>query len=204
MLPVPNYRDRLKTTIVDVAREILTSDGLDALQARRVARGADCSVGTIYNLFGNLDMVIIAANAVTLSELHGALTGATRDASSLVGKLDALAMTYLNFAVERTAEWRALFEHRFTSNTTVPEWYLATQAEMFGIIEELLEPTIGEPIARHEAARALFSAVHGVISIAMDEKLGAFDKSATERQVQFVVRSIARGISDIGDRHDAC
>lgn len=196
MLPMPTYRDRLKSTIVSVAREILRSDGLDALQARRVARGADCSVGTIYNLFGNLDMVIIAANAETLAELHGELIAATKDISDINDKLDALARTYLSFAIERTAEWRALFEHRFTTKTTVPDWYLAAQAEMFAIVEAILAPTIADPPARQEAARALFSAVHGVISLAMDEKLGAFDQVATERQVRFIIRSVARGLNN--------
>ncbi|MBU2531397.1 MAG: TetR/AcrR family transcriptional regulator, partial [Alphaproteobacteria bacterium] len=65
-MSMPGYRDRLKSTIVRIAREILLSDGLEGLQARRVASLSDCSVGTIYNLFGNLDMVIIAANAETL------------------------------------------------------------------------------------------------------------------------------------------
>jgi AcrR family transcriptional regulator len=193
---MPSYRDRQKSTIVKIARDILATEGLEGLQARRVAGAADCSVGTIYNLFGSLDMVIIAANAETLGELHQLLLQAKESEPKLGGQLDALAKAYLEFALARTLEWRALFEHRFATKTSVPEWYRLSQAELFAVVEELLQPAIQAEAARIEAARALFSAVHGVVSIALDQKLGEFDRPATERQVQFIVKSIAQGIND--------
>lgn len=191
---MPGYRDRLKSNIVRVAREILVSDGLEGLQARRVARGADCSVGTIYNLFGNLDMVIITANADTLDELHGELLRSKDGMSTMDAQLNAMASMYLSFAVERTTEWRAIFEHRLTTKTTVPDWYLLKQSELFAVVEGILEQAIAAPNRRLEAARALFSAVHGVIALALDEKLGIFDRNATERQVKFIVQSISGGL----------
>jgi len=194
-MSTPGYRDRLKSTITRVARELLSRDGLQGLQARRVAQGADCSVGTIYNLFGNLDMVVIAANAETLAELHSELQAIIAATSGTPERLTALSQTYLQFALKRTLEWRAIFEHRFATKTTVPDWYRESQGELFAIVEEVLTPEIPSPEQRSEAARALFSAVHGVIAIALDEKLGEFQNAQTERQVQFVVQSIARGIS---------
>lgn len=195
-MSMPNYHDRQKSAIVQIARDILAVDGLEGLQARRVATAAGCSVGTIYNLFGSLDMVVIAANTETLTDLHDLLVQAKRTGQDLDQQLNALANAYLEFALTRTPEWRALFEHRFTTKTTVPEWYRQSQAELFAIVEGLLTQVIPSERARLEAARALFSAVHGVISIAMDQKLGEFDRDATERQVQFIVKSIAQGIND--------
>jgi len=196
---MPGYRDRLKSNIVRVAREILVSDGLEGLQARRVARGADCSVGTIYNLFGNLDMVIITANADTLDELHGELLRSKDGMSTMDAQLNAMASMYLSFAVERTTEWRAIFEHRLTTKTTIPDWYLLKQSELFAVVEGILEQAIAAPNQRLEAARAIFSAVHGVISLALNEKLGIFDRTATERQVQFIVQSISGGLQSLAN-----
>jgi Tetracyclin repressor-like, C-terminal domain len=105
-----------------------------------------------------------------------------------------MASMYLEFAVERTSEWRAIFEHRLTTKTTVPEWYLSKQTELFAVVESILEPAIAAQHQRLEAARALFSAVHGVIALALDEKLGVFDRNATERQVQFIVQSVSQGL----------
>lgn len=194
-MSMAGYQERLKSTVVTVAREILVSDGLSGLQARRIARGADCSVGTIYNLFGNLDMVIINANAKSLSDLHADLLRAKEETDSLDTKLSSLAQTYLRFAVERTNEWRAVFEHRLTTKTEVPDWYREDQAELFAVVEDILQPVISGQEQRQEAARALFSAVHGVVALALDEKLGPFDKASAERQVQFIIGSLARGLA---------
>lgn len=195
-MSMPSYRDRQKSSIVRIARDILATEGLQGLQARKIAHAADCSVGTIYNLFGSLDMVVIFANAETLAALHDDLIRAKSSAPVFDQQLDALAQAYLAFAMRRTPEWRALFEHQFTTKTTVPEWYRQAQTDVFATVEELLRHTIVADQSRSEAARALFSAVHGVVSIALDQKLGAFDKSAAERQVHFIVKSIAHGIND--------
>lgn len=195
-MSMPGYRDQQKQTILRVARDILATEGLSGLQARRVAQASDCSVGTIYNLYGNLDMVVIHANALTLGELRDDLVRSKMHAATLDQQLDALARAYLAFAVRRTPEWRALFEHRFASKTTVPDWYREAQAELFEIVEEVLRTKLPSDQSRHEAARALFSAVHGVVAISLDQLLGAFDQAAAERQVRFIVRSIAQGINE--------
>ncbi len=195
-MSMPSYRDNYRSVIVSIARDILAGEGLEGLQARKVATAANCSVGTIYNLFGSLDMLVIAANAETLSDLHKVLIEAKETEANLDGQLDALANAYLDFALARTLEWRALFEHRLSSKMGVPEWYRQLQAELFAVVEELLQPTIEADIARTEAARALFSAVHGVVAIALDQKIGNFDRLATERQVRFIAKYIALGIND--------
>ena len=63
------YRERLRTNTLLVARKIVAAEGLSALQARRVAQEAGCSVGTIYNLYDGLDDLIINVNAATLEDL---------------------------------------------------------------------------------------------------------------------------------------
>ena len=59
-------KERLRGEILTVAEEIVSQDGLSALQARRVASEAGCSVGSIYNAFGDLDELILAVNEATL------------------------------------------------------------------------------------------------------------------------------------------
>ena len=201
-MSMPSFRDNLKSVIVKIARNILANEGLEGLQARKVATAADCSVGTIYNLFGSLDMLVIAANAETLIDLRKVLIEAKETKSNLNDQLDALANAYLEFAVTRTPEWRALFEHRPSTEINMPQWYQQLKAELYAVVEELLQPAIEAKTARTETAHALFSAVHGVVTIALDQnqKSGDFDRLATERQVQFVVKSIAQGIND--NHHD--
>lgn len=190
----PGFRERLKQKVLEVSREILKSQGLQGLQARKVAVESGCSVGTIYNMYGSLDAVIITANAGTLADLRDSLMTVRESAPTLAERLDALSMAYLAFAVERNNEWRAVFEHRLSGKTVVPEWYRHSQAELFAIVEDILRKAIPDREACREAARALFAAVHGIVSLALDEKLHDFDRAATERQIRFVLSSVAAGL----------
>ena len=62
---------------------------------------------------------------------------------------------------------------------------------MFAIVESLLTRYVSEPNERSSIARALFSAVHGIVALALDQKLGDFDRHATESQIRFVVEAAA-------------
>jgi len=191
----PSFRDTLKEKVIHVSRDLLRENGLSGLQARKIAEAAGCSVGTVYNLYGNLDTLIIVTNSGTLRDLREALMSVKNDGDGLVQQLDSLAMTYLDFAVDRNFEWRAVFEHRFAEKTVVPDWYCDNQTELFAIVEEVLEPSIEAADELRVAARALFAAINGIVTLALDEKLREFDRSATQRQIRFVTKAIGDSLS---------
>jgi AcrR family transcriptional regulator len=192
----PEYRERLKADTIAIARRILATEGLAALQARRIAKEAGCSVGTIYNLYANLDDLIVVANAGTLEDLGRALAG---EVNATVGepfarRLVSVGLTYLRFAIEQENAWRAIFEHHMPKDETVPEWYRERQGELFAIVERLLASEMRDACERAKTARALFAAVHGIVALALDQKLGTFDREGTEDQIRFVVGAAATAI----------
>jgi AcrR family transcriptional regulator len=192
------YRSQMRDRMVAIGSRIITDEGLGALQARRVAQEAQCAVGTLYNVFGGLDYLIIEANALTLEALGAALLRADVEAGGLAAgadaRLRALALAYLHFATDHSHAWRALFEHHMASGNNVPAWYRERQGRLFAMVEEILHRTFDDPSDRVMNARALFAAVHGIVSIALDRKLGDFDLAQTERQVRFIAGSVARGL----------
>ena len=190
------YRERLKTNTLLVARKIVSSEGLAAMQARRVAREAGCSVGTIYNLYDGLDDLIIYVNAATLEDLGANLMAEVQQSADrgLPERLTGLALAYLTFALDSQPSWRAIFEHQLDKDRVAPDWYRERQANLFAIVEDILMPIVSDPDERKMAARALFSAVHGIVSLALDQKLGEFDRTATEAQIRFIVAAAARGL----------
>lgn len=194
----PTYRDGLRATTRDIAAAILQREGLAALQARKIALAANCSVGTLYNIWRNLDELTIAANAITLAQFGNLLVAARDGAGSdadLEPRLLALADAYVRFAVDNQPAWRALFDHRMAPTHTVPDWYRDAQRGLFAIVETVLEPSVPDPAERARASRALFGSVHGIVSLALDEKLGNFDRADCEAQVRFIVAAAARGLA---------
>ncbi len=191
-----SYRQKMRATMLGIANRVVAAEGLVALQARRIAQEAGCAVGTIYNVFGGLDDLIIAANGDTLDQLGLALKQAdeaTTDRSTK-SRLLVLALAYLQFAKENSRAWRAIFDHHLAPGAQVPDWYRDRQAALFSILERVLMVSITDHKLRTSAARALFSAVHGIVTLSLDQKLGDFDAAEAERQVRFVIGASADGL----------
>ena len=191
------YRDRLKVRLLQVAETVLATEGLPAVQARRIAQDAACSVGTIYNIFGDIDGLILAANERTLHDLGRVLQASARRAAGrdLKTRLMALAIAYLDFATVNKLRWRAVFEHRLPDNRELPEGYARDRRALLALIGFQLESTIADPEARSDAAHALFSAVHGIVLLSLDAKLGPFEPATCERQTRFVVEHVVQGLT---------
>ncbi len=195
-----SYRDRLKVRILATAETVLTNEGLNALQARRIAQDADCSIGTLYNIFGDIDGLILQTNARTLEELGRLLRAAARRSadSDLETRLNTLAIAYLDFATANQRRWRAVFEHRLPENATVPESYQDDRRQLLALIETQLERAITGSEARSDASHALFSAVHGIVTMSLDAKLGPFEPARCERQIRFLVGRVVDGLAKTG------
>ena len=129
-MPDRNYRNKLKANTLLVAKRIVENEGLSALQARRIAQEAGCSVGTIYNLYDGLDDLIIRVNAGTLQDLGAKLAAQQTTGENLAEDLTVLALAYLSFALDSQTSWRAVFEHQLSKDKTVPDWYRERQAEL--------------------------------------------------------------------------
>jgi hypothetical protein len=50
--------------------------------------------------------------------------------------------------------------------------------------------------ARHKLARTLFAAVHGVVSLGLDGRLGAISESDLHAQVQLLLAATLQGLRD--------
>jgi AcrR family transcriptional regulator len=190
------YRERLKERLLQTAAAIAAGDGLGDMQARRVAKEADCSVGTVYNIFGDIDGLILAVNERTLADMGRILTAAAGRAApvTLEARLMILADAYLDFATANQMRWRTVFEHRLPDARPFPEAYAADRRRLLALLDAQLESAVPDPAVRSDAAFALFSAVHGIVLLSLDAKLGPFDPVRCERQIRFVVGHVVAGL----------
>ena len=192
-----DYREKMRQRLLTVAERLIAEEGLAAVQARRVASEAGCSVGTVYNVYGDIDGLVLAANAETLHDLGGALEAVRRRVSGadVEDRLMALAVTYLDFAISNQRRWRAVFEHRLPDGYPTPESYVADRRALLALIEAELAHAVPDGEARIDAARALFSATHGNVLLALDGKLGDIAPDRCERQIRFLVHHVVSGLS---------
>lgn len=197
-------KEKLKTALTGAAERAIAAHGLAGLKARGLAGEAGCAVGAIYNVVDDLDDLVLAVQARTLAALENVLTAAAgvelegnaAGAERAVGRLIHMALAYLDFAAANTMRWRALFEHRVPEGKPMSEWYRAEQTRLFGYIEQPLRELLPDmPPEQHaRLARSLFSAVHGIVTLGLEEKLGAVSLEELRTQTALVVSATGRGL----------
>jgi len=188
---------------VAAAERAIAREGLAGLRARALAEEVGCAVGAIYNVVTDLNDLVLMANAETLGALKCALdkaAGTNKTVDGLDGaiaRLVQMALAYLDFAAANTLRWRALFDHHMPQGQQVPDWYLKQQQRLFDDVEALLVALHRQGSDRHRAllARSLFSAVHGLVVLGLEEKLQPIPLPVLRDQIRFVVTAIGRGMA---------
>ena len=199
-------RARLRAALVAAAEHAIERDGLRGLRARALAEEAGCAVGAIYNAVEDLDELVLLVNARTLAALERELVAAVGTAENIgrpdaaVARLVRMALAYLDFAAANTSRWRALFDHRMPAGLDIPDWYRKEQQRLFDYVENLLVELQAQEsrVRRALLARSLFSAVHGLVTLGLEEKLQPLPLPALREQIRFVVTAIGRGMAPGG------
>ncbi len=158
-----------------------------------MAESVGCSVGAIYNVYADLDTLILAVNARTLAEIDAAMA---IDAGEPAARLAHMALAYLDYATSNRGRWAALFSHRMASSRPVPDSYVAQQDRAFSHIEAPLaglRPDL-PPAECRLIARTLFSAVHGVVALGLDEKVARMPLPLLRAQLLALVQALTRGL----------
>lgn len=189
-------RDALRGIILKKAGRIVAEEGLAAVQARRIAAEGGCSVGTLYNIFGDRDGLILAINRETLTALGEPLDAARRSSAKagLEARLLALAFAYTAFALENRNRWLAVFEFRLPDDRPLPADFEAERARLLDLLVETIGRDVPDAVQRATAARALFGAAHGILHLAVNNRLSDFDREHLDRDISFIVKAAAAGM----------
>jgi AcrR family transcriptional regulator len=103
-------RDELRCLIIAEGHQLLAETGLARFSGREVAKRAGYTVGTIYNVFGSLDRLLVTLNSHTFhlwaDFLEQQLTDSPPD------RIRTLVEAYFAFARDHTHLWSAIYEHR--------------------------------------------------------------------------------------------
>lgn len=190
-------RHKLRLELIEAAEASLAAHGLKSLTARDLAKQVGCSVGAIYNVFEDIDELVIAVNSRTLARLDRSIA-AFEPSSGMDAQecLVALAQAYCRFAIANTNLWTALFEHGERINRDIPDWHLDEHVQLIRHIVKSLEklyPTRAQD-ELWQLAGLMFSAVHGVVSLGLQGFFFAVPADALEKQVALLVNAALEGL----------
>ena len=188
--------DQLRELILDAAQAIIETNGLAGLSAREIARRIAYSPGTIYNMFENLDDVVLHVEARVLDALDQRIEAAM-SVDAPEDKVVRLAETYLAFTSERPKLWNLLFEHYMPGGGDTPPWYQQKLEMLMSRVETAMAPLFApdDHIARQRSARVLWAGVHGITSLSTANKLANVTTEAAAILVRDLIRNYLAGLA---------
>jgi AcrR family transcriptional regulator len=187
--------EELRELIIQAATDIVERDGLAGLSAREIAKRIGYSPGTLYNVFDNLDDLLLTIEARLLDRLTERL--AETDASGTPAeRVRRLTKTYVAFTQERPKLWNLLIEHRMPLGEDIPGWYRTKLEALLVPLEEALAPLVdgADPSANRRAARTLWASVHGMTSLSTAQKLAPVTGPAGGSLVDELVATYIAGL----------
>jgi AcrR family transcriptional regulator len=187
---------QLRELILDAAQDIIQVQGLAGLSAREVARRIEYSPGTIYNMFENLDDVVLHVEARVLDALDKRLSTVLADGNP-TDRVSRLAQAYLSFTHEHPRLWNLLFEHHMPATAQLPSWYQQKLEGLMGKVEEAIAPLFpaGREADRQRAARVLWAGVHGITSLSTADKLSVVTSETASRLVGDLITIYLAGLA---------
>ncbi|MFB6841288.1 TetR/AcrR family transcriptional regulator [Streptomyces sp. NPDC056361] len=176
----------LRAACLRAARELLEEDGSAALSLRAVARKAGVSATAPYRHYADRDALVSAVAAEGYRELAQHLAAA-HPAPSTPDDLAAVAVVYVQFALEHPALFRAMFAE--PCDPTSEERVAAT-----AVITEYVQSIVRDafPGAEDSAALAttVWALVHGLAFLHLDGKLDTSTPEAVAAQVSASVYAL--------------
>lgn len=191
---VQERQAKLRERLIDAGEAQVIAGGLASMKARDLADKAGCSLGAIYNVFDDLRDLTMAINARTFRRM-GVVVAASQEGTEALdpnARMILMSNAYLHFAAENANLWRALFDLEMSVESRVPDWYLQELARLFAYIAAPLAEIFPD---KNEAeldlmARALFSAVHGIVWLGLEKRISGVPIGQVEEMLKQVLCQI--------------
>ena len=172
------------------AAALIEEEGLEALSTRRIAARMGYTAGSLYQLFSNLNDLILQLNGRTLAELISLMKTTVEKAGTPEQTVIRMADCYIDFAHRHAARWQLLYSHEHDG--PLPEWFGQQIGTAFGLVEAQLARCGGSGEARL-ASRALWSGIHGIAQLSLTSNLGLAGIASTQSVSHCLVTGFIRG-----------
>lgn len=169
-------REEIREMALDAGLELLETEGISAVSARKIAARINYTVGTLYLVFENLDDLILQVNLRTLNLMRERMRACIDADLEPVAQLKKIADVYLRFAQKHQSRWRLVYEHASEIRNEVYTEYMQVSQGMLMLVENQLgklnqgDSQLDDRTIAMQA-RALWGGVHGICMLSLSGKL---------------------------------
>jgi len=165
-------REKLRASILDAARELFVTRGIDAVSMREIAKKINYSATTLYNHFADKEAILQAVCDEDFLKLASGMHKVMQ-LPDLIARIKALSHGYAMFALQNPNHYRLMFMTprtpcnleitRIQQGNTEQDAY----AQLKLVVKEAFEAALFKPeITNFELiAQTLWASTHGVCSL---------------------------------------
>jgi AcrR family transcriptional regulator len=169
---------------LDAASRLLESEGPQALTMRRIAGEVGCSTSVLYSMFGGKAGVAEALWCEGFERLHAALAAVEGDEP--LARLAGLGQAYRASALDNQSYYAVMFARPIPGFDPPSEAYEVSLRPL-RLLTEAVADCVAAGVFRSvepaHAARVLWAASHGAVSLELAGYEGAIDPEACYRDV---------------------
>lgn len=171
--------EELRQLILDASQTIVERNGITGLSAREIARMIGYSPGTLYNIFENLDDVLLTLQVQlmgrTVEHLKRVPLGHDGEKN-----IEALSNAYVDFALVNRRMWNLFLAHNLPAGKTVPAPFHDYTNSLVDIVKGALAQ-VAPNLSSEDldtTARSFLAGLNGIMAFAATEK-GVYITPAT-------------------------
>ena len=187
--------EALRQLILDASRDLVEENGLLGCSAREIARKIGYSPGTLYNVFKDLDEVLMTLQIQLLDDVASRLEEIHKGGDP-VKRIKDLGRAYVGFAIENKRLWNLLFQHQPPSAGASDKLHSGVN-RIAAIIAEAIGPLTPDTSedAALQAGRTLWAGVHGITAIAVTEKSPTMRPETAQAFADRLITTYIKGLA---------
>ena len=176
--------DELRDLIINAAYRIVADNGVALLSAREIARVIGYAPGTLYNMYENLDEILLRVEVRMLEQLDAQLAHDMKGTSGAEA-VRRFAAGYVRFAHKQPRLWSLLTEHSLPPGTVPPAWYREAIETPIARLEKPVATVLRstDTKAVRQAARGLWFTIQSMTSMSVSAKLAWSNDDAAGSQI---------------------
>jgi len=195
--------EELRDLAIQSAYQIITENGLAGISARAIARRIGYSAGTLYNIFGSLDELVLEVEGLLLGALDRRLSQVAAEGPPQ-RQLNKLARAYLNFSRENEKVWSLIAQHDLPFKKSAPPWYSERLERLSDHFEDALANQLplmkNNPKSLKQSARVVWAALHGISLMSATRKLPAMFHESMQHIADDLIETYVAGLQDRANR----
>ena len=192
-------RAKFREELILAAERSISAGGLAGLKTRELAREIGVANGAVYNLVEDMDELILRVGSRTLARLDASLTcGRKRRAPPRLAKRWCASRSPIAISPLKISNYGARCSNTgwrraspFRNGRSANRWICSA-------ISIVRSPNCFQSERRLElgvTARSLFSAVHGMVLLGLEQKLIAVPVIELRKEIAIIVGAMVDGLS---------